>query len=267
MSRVITSIFVLICGLLIVIGIYLPWVGDMTGDQVLTMSSMFGMSVVEIRFAQIAGFIIIFCSLAVLLIAILQPRNNRSMPILSFGIVSLIMSFICAGCIIYNAIHLVKDMEAQIRDIDYGLYMSGIAALIALLSSAFMASSYKLAYVSTQWQRSSAPPQRSYRMKESQTLPRRSGQEKRCDQCFSVLPTNSRMCNECGHVDGQPIPKYEPPSTIKCSKCGSKNTSAAKFCASCGANIHFRENPACHSCGTINSSDAKFCANCGTSLN
>jgi membrane protease subunit (stomatin/prohibitin family) len=90
-----------------------------------------------------------------------------------------------------------------------------------------------------------------------------------CEQCLSRLHANSRVCHRCGHEVGQPVDEYEPPGTIKCIGCGVKNTSIAKFCASCGKSLEKASSACsmvCSACNTNNDAGAKFCTNCGTSL-
>ena len=49
---------------------------------------------------------------------------------------------------------------------------------------------------------------------------------------------------------------------MRCSKCGTKSTSAKKFCAECGSPLILR----CPRCATDNKPASKFCEECGTPL-
>lgn len=68
----------------------------------------------------------------------------------------------------------------------------------------------------------------------------------------------------------EPRQKIQPEpttaETFSCDKCGAKNISSAKFCASCGNKLILKEKSACPNCGMVNLPSAKFCASCGKSL-
>jgi predicted RNA-binding Zn-ribbon protein involved in translation (DUF1610 family) len=57
---------------------------------------------------------------------------------------------------------------------------------------------------------------------------------------------------------------------LSCPKCGTLNTPAAKFCSSCGAELHPAQKIApsllCPKCGIENKPGSKFCENCGEPL-
>ncbi|MEM3112756.1 MAG: SPFH domain-containing protein [Candidatus Anstonellales archaeon] len=61
--------------------------------------------------------------------------------------------------------------------------------------------------------------------------------------------------------------KVTPPEKqqIKCLKCGTLNSSTAKFCSNCGEKLETYP-VICPNCKVENSPGSKFCANCGTSL-
>src|SRR5690242_18539596 len=49
---------------------------------------------------------------------------------------------------------------------------------------------------------------------------------------------------------------------MRCSKCGSDNREARRFCRTCGAKL----GTLCLKCGTANEPDENFCGNCGAVL-
>ena len=51
---------------------------------------------------------------------------------------------------------------------------------------------------------------------------------------------------------------------MRCSKCGTDNREARKFCAECGAS--FLMSAKCPRCGAANEPGEKFCGECGASL-
>ncbi|MCK4829812.1 zinc ribbon domain-containing protein, partial [bacterium] len=57
-----------------------------------------------------------------------------------------------------------------------------------------------------------------------------------------------------------------------CPKCGTLNTPTAKFCSSCGAELHPTQAErktqilTCPKCGAENKAGSKFCQNCGEPL-
>jgi predicted RNA-binding Zn-ribbon protein involved in translation (DUF1610 family) len=59
---------------------------------------------------------------------------------------------------------------------------------------------------------------------------------------------------------------------LPCPKCGTSNTPTAKFCSSCGAELHLIEakgktqSLSCPQCGAENKTGSKFCHACGAAL-
>lgn len=52
-----------------------------------------------------------------------------------------------------------------------------------------------------------------------------------------------------------------------CPRCGSANSSVAKFCFQCGAQLKATEQPVvCGKCKTVNSANSTYCKSCGTLL-
>ena len=49
---------------------------------------------------------------------------------------------------------------------------------------------------------------------------------------------------------------------MTCSKCGTANDAASKFCKECGTPLAL----SCPSCGAPHAPDSKFCAQCGAAL-
>lgn len=52
---------------------------------------------------------------------------------------------------------------------------------------------------------------------------------------------------------------------MKCNKCGTENSSGARFCMSCGSKLE-QEKKICNICGAESSGEAMFCQKCGSSL-
>jgi predicted amidophosphoribosyltransferase len=69
-----------------------------------------------------------------------------------------------------------------------------------------------------------------------------------------------------GRREHQTQDEWEPADSIKCIKCGAKNTSAAQFCISCGERISSQSEFTCPSCGGKISLNASFCSSCGSHL-
>jgi predicted RNA-binding Zn-ribbon protein involved in translation (DUF1610 family) len=59
---------------------------------------------------------------------------------------------------------------------------------------------------------------------------------------------------------------------LACPNCGTLNIAAAKFCSSCGAELHptqaegETQTLSCPNCGAENKAGSKFCHNCGAAL-
>jgi len=60
---------------------------------------------------------------------------------------------------------------------------------------------------------------------------------------------------------------------LPCPKCATPNSPSAKFCTSCGAELHQAQSKQevpqsmlCPKCGAENKPGSKFCENCGAPL-
>jgi len=129
--RKLTSILMLVCGILVVAGIFLPWVsgGDMdsSGWKEMTNGVMGGIDKNPVPlFMLIGGVLAILCSTLVLM----GRGNLRTLRVLE--IVSLVGATLAAGPALCLVIPAGGDAE-------YGLYISTAGAVIGVIVGAIAA--------------------------------------------------------------------------------------------------------------------------------
>ena len=61
-------------------------------------------------------------------------------------------------------------------------------------------------------------------------------------------------------ITAETLPEPPPPTSIRCSSCGTANPPGSRFCNQCGAAL------GCPSCGANNPPGSRFCNRCGASL-
>ena len=54
--------------------------------------------------------------------------------------------------------------------------------------------------------------------------------QKACQHCAQLLPSNAHFCPHCGATIGDESP-------LACPRCGKPNPGTARFCQHCGANL------------------------------
>src|SRR5260221_13102895 len=54
--------------------------------------------------------------------------------------------------------------------------------------------------------------------------------QKACQQCGQLLPSDAQFCPHCGATIGESTPRA-------CPRCGKPNAGTARFCQQCGANL------------------------------
>ena len=129
--RKLTSILILVCGILVVAGIFLPWVsgGDMdsSGWKEMTNGVMGGIDKNPVPlFMLIGGVLAILCSALVLM----GRGNLRTLRVLE--IISLVGATLAAGPVLCR---LIPDVD----NVGYGLYISTAGAVIGVIVGAIAA--------------------------------------------------------------------------------------------------------------------------------
>ena len=54
--------------------------------------------------------------------------------------------------------------------------------------------------------------------------------QKACQQCGQLLPSDAQFCPHCGATIGESTPRA-------CPRCGKPNAGTVRFCQQCGANL------------------------------
>lgn len=93
-----------------------------------------------------------------------------------------------------------------------------------------------------------------------------------CPQCKGEVTPGAAFCMHCGGSLGSQInraapPPPPPPTNQSCPACNSIVPGATAFCTNCGHDMHAPVSQAfCNSCGRPNTSGARFCNGCGAQL-
>jgi hypothetical protein len=130
--RIAGSIITLVCGAAVVAGIFLPWASGSpeTGWEVMTELGVSSFSYPLLLL--VGGIVTILCAIPLLIVSLSSDPSARAIHSLSVG--SVVGITLAMGAGLPLLIPLAKEAAAG-----YGLYITGIAAVVGMIFAVIMA--------------------------------------------------------------------------------------------------------------------------------
>jgi hypothetical protein len=267
--RSFTGIMSVICGLVLIISVFLPWL--VAAPAIAANFASTGVSALHISgvlaLAGIAG------GLLATGLAFLPAKGARRILTILLGIIVL---GVLAVFLFNGTFPLVSSIRLGIAGIGVGCIIyaiSGLAVVITGLAIIPEKRPAKTPAAVPVAQKGRASP--VYQASPPPgVIPQPPAYV--CPACGAAVSTGSEYCRRCGSAlkNTVKLSGAKPDIRLYCSHCGAANSGDASFCTNCGMTMTpapvAPPKPAppvyCTRCGTAASSGSVYCAHCGSTL-
>jgi ribosomal protein L40E len=272
-----SGIIIIICGWLLVISVFLPWlvaVPAVAARFASSSGSALNISSV-LALAGIAG------GLLAIGFAFLPAKGAKK-------ILTILLGIIVLGVLVLYLVNgtypLISSIRLGIAGIGVGCIIYTIAGLVLVITGLTISTGKKPAVtpaavpaavaaapkgnVSPRYQASPPPVIRPAPAAPPSPI-------NVCRACGAAVPAGAAFCRQCGTAISAPAvaPSAAPGAVTYCTRCGAVNPAGSGFCKSCGAALAapaVAAQPApplyCSRCGTPATGGNAYCTRCGSPL-
>jgi hypothetical protein len=266
--RSITGIVSVVCGLVLILSVFLPWLiaaPAIAARFASSSGSALNISGV-LALAGIAG------GLLAIGFAFLPAKGARRILTVLLGIIVL---GVLVLYLVNGTFPLVSSIRLGIAGIGVGCIIYAISGLALVITGLAIIPEKGLSKTPA-----AVPAAPKVHVANVNQAPRPAGvipqpPANTCQACGAVVLAGSAFCRQCGAALYKTVDRsaVKPDALIYCSHCGAINAGGTNFCNSCGAAMAAPATPPkpappvyCTRCGAAASSGNAYCVRCGSPL-